>query len=143
MKLDWCKITPAETEKFGSWVSENWMRLGHISKWVFSNFDEITPDVQFNFPTKPVQQWNNRENEGWLQYYGLARNGLAIEKRHYVLENINGGDLKTPEERTGSTDNVENVVGILSATLSLIMQQEVDVESITEIDHHICIFLHH
>eukprot|EP00957_Ditylum_brightwellii_P058426 4430758-Ditylum_brightwellii.AAC.1 len=97
-------------EKFGSWVSKNWMGLGRTSKWAFSNLDEIVPGIEFNFPSKPMNQRTSKENKSWLRFYGLPTHGLAIEKRHHIFENKDKPDLKTPEECTGSTDNVENVI---------------------------------
>ena len=143
MKLDWCKLLPVETDKFGSWVSENWMGFGRICKWIYSNIEYIAPDFHFQFPNKPLTKWSNKENEGWLRFYGLPRDGLALDKRHRVMENFNNPNLKTPEERTGSVLNIEYLFSSLSAFLSHIMQPEVDEESISHIDRHIRIFLHH
>ena len=36
MKLDWLKIIPIGGSNFSGWVSENWLALSRISKWIYS-----------------------------------------------------------------------------------------------------------
>ena len=50
MKHDWCKVFPVDTSKFGSWVSENWISLGRIMKWIYSTIESVAPDFTFIFP---------------------------------------------------------------------------------------------
>jgi hypothetical protein len=68
MKLDWCKVFPVDTSKFGSWVSENWISFGRIMKWIYSTIESVAPDFTFIFSTSPVKTWSNKNNEGWLRY---------------------------------------------------------------------------
>ena len=36
MKLEWLKIIPIGLSNFCGWVSENWLALSRISKWIYS-----------------------------------------------------------------------------------------------------------
>ena len=36
MKLEWLKIIPIGVSNFSGWVSENWLALSRISKWIYS-----------------------------------------------------------------------------------------------------------
>ena len=143
MKLDWCKVFPVETSKFGSWVSENWISLGRIMKWIYSSIESVAPDFTFIFPTSPVETWSNKQNEGWLRYYGLSSQGNQLEKRQQVLDNYNSDKLESPEERSGSIQNIEFLLSSISSMLSLIMSKKQQVNYVSEIDRHIRIFLHH
>ena len=86
MKLDWCKVFPVESDKFGGWVSENWCSLGRIMKWMYSVFDDTFQTDEYAIPEKDVKLWNTKECDACLKHYGLKYVGNAKARRDFVSE---------------------------------------------------------
>ena len=44
LKLSWLLILPYNGGKLGGWVSENYMAIGRLLKWVFSSIEVVADD---------------------------------------------------------------------------------------------------
>ena len=145
MKLDWCKVFPVESDKFGGWVSENWCSLGRIMKWIYSTLDHLIVTEEYTEPEEDVRLWSTKECDAYLKYYGLKVDGNAKARRDYVSE-IHKDDAViklSPEERYGSVLQVQKVIESLSSVLSHVMSLYVDNKIIYQSDRHIRMFLYH
>jgi len=144
MKLDWCKVFSVETDKFGGWVSENWCSYARIAKWTYSMLDCVAPDFQFDIPETPVECWTTAQCKGYLKYYDLPFGKTAFETRCKAAEAYHDDNILKvpPHERGGSVEQVEEVIEAMAATFSLLMQKEIDDDTIVQCDRHLKIFLH-
>eukprot|EP00957_Ditylum_brightwellii_P037581 2842680-Ditylum_brightwellii.AAC.1 len=50
MKLEWLKMLPT----LSGMVSEHWLAFGCLLRWIYSSLPDISPDVVFLKPTKPI-----------------------------------------------------------------------------------------
>ena len=141
MKLEWLKVLPT----FSSMVSENWLAFGCLLRWIYSSLPDISPDVVFVKPTKPIHLWLLKECNDYFQYYGLSKEGNVNEKRERILELESNPSsvLLDPEERIGSVLIIEQLMSSLSIALSYAMSDEVDESIIVSTDRHLRIFLSH
>ena len=141
MKLEWLKVLPT----FSGMVSENWLAFGFLLRWIYSSLPDISPDVVFVKPTKPIHLWLLKECNDHFQYYGLSKEGNVNEKRERILELESNPSsvLLDPEERIGSVLIIEQLMSSLSIALSYAMSNEVDESIIVSTDRHLHIFFSH
>jgi hypothetical protein len=62
MNLEWLKVLPT----FSGWVSENWLAFGRIIRWIYSTLPDISPELVFVKPTKPIKYWLLSECDNYL-----------------------------------------------------------------------------
>ena len=139
MNLEWLKVLPT----FSGWVSENWFAFGRIIRWIYSTLPDISPELGFVKPTKPIKYWLLSECDNYLQYYSYSKEGNVKDKREQIceLENDPNTILLNPEERIGSVNQVEDLIPSLSIALSYAISAEVNGDTIISADRHFRIFL--
>jgi hypothetical protein len=87
LNLSWCKLQPFSGGKFGGWVSENFLGLSRVLKWLYSRLDEVATDKEpFVQPETPLKKWLAKDLKRWLQIRGLPNDGLKHENLISVSE---------------------------------------------------------
>jgi len=88
LHLDWLKCEEyRSTDKFGGWVSENFLGFSRILKWFFQNIKDLTGDVSVDMPPpagKSFRQWNKPHLVQWLRLRGLKTTGTVVQLRERI-----------------------------------------------------------
>ena len=145
MKLEWLKIIPIGISNFSGWVSENWLALSRISKWIYSI-------VVCLYSTKrnllcsfdgPRNKWTMNQNKSWLKTHGLDTRGNAVKLRERVDEYMNDSSCPLPFNMRpgGSLNNLMSLWSSLHAIISNCMCRQVTSKCINQVAIYIKIFL--
>ena len=87
LQLGWCKVLPYSPGKFGGWVSENYLALVRLFKWIYAPLQQMeVEDSAFIVPETPQRQWNKNVNVRWLRLRGINASGSALEVRDRVAQ---------------------------------------------------------
>ena len=76
LKLEWCKIFPLSNGTiFSGLVSENWLAVAKLSKWMYMRLPLLITDNNFDTsqPNTSVFQWKASEARKWLALRGISR----------------------------------------------------------------------
>jgi len=142
MSLDWVSLQAYRGDKFGGWVSENYLGFSRIMNWFYQNIDQLCPNNEDKIPPAelPQKKWLRKHNYFWLQCRGLDTKGNAQELRDKVASYIASTD-DTPLEQTLSPNDVKAVVTVCTDMLACIMDSEVTQEHICKVNVLVRIFL--
>lgn len=66
--------------KMGGWVSENFIALSCVYKWVYTQLENVSEDSQYVEPSISYTKWTSIQCEKWLHARGLDKSGSASEK---------------------------------------------------------------
>ena len=128
MKLDWLKILPlGPSNSFGGYVSENWMAVCRLIRWMYSplkSIIRIDMDKKQSFK-KDVLEWTADEMRKWLQMRGLKKQGkvhlLRARIEEYMLDPEN---IPTPINREECPMSmVSNTIILMNLMISRLMQK--------------------
>ena len=83
MKLEWLKIIPIRVSNFSGWVSQNWLALSRISKWIYSIVVCLYSKKKNHFCSfeGPRIKWTMNQTKLWLKTHGLDTKGNAVTLR--------------------------------------------------------------
>ena len=87
LKLEWCKIFPLSNgTTFSGLVSENWLAVARLSKWMYMRVPLLITDDNFDttHPNTSVFQWKASEVRKWLALRGISRKGLIHELKQII-----------------------------------------------------------
>jgi len=77
--LDWCTTLKIHGPNFGGWVSENYLALARINRWLYSILSLLKKDEDYVEPNRLHTTWNLKELKGWLRCNGLSDKGRKSE----------------------------------------------------------------
>ena len=144
LQLDWCKVLPYSSGKFGGWVSENYLALVRIFKWIYAPIVQMELDAApFVEPETPQQQWNKTINMKWLRLRGLDTSGNALEVRDRVAEYLkepNGGPALMPS-RGGTGTQLLCMLNRYSDLVCLLMDKHSDETHVRNVEVYVRLFL--
>ena len=145
MKLEWLKIIPIGGSNFSGWVSENWLALSRISKWVYSivvNMHSAIKKKACSYDI-PRSQWNMNQNRNWLKVRGLETKGNASKLRASVDHYINDPNCPLPfSERIGGDINNLMILWMsLHGLISNCMFRNISKNMVKDVNLFIKIFL--
>ena len=128
LKLMWCKAVPHKQGSFGGWVSENYVALGKLIKWFYSDITEIVETEEWVEPVGPQVKWTKKQNAGWLKMRGLDSKGTAAELSVRVNECMKAPDGPPPltKDMEINEHDAARLTVALSAMLSRVMVSAVD-----------------
>ena len=89
MNLDWCKLLKyPSTEKFGGWVSENYLGMARLCTWFYSLLHFLPQTEEYQDPPEalPLSEWSRNQLRGWLDARKLPKNGKISD----MIETIQG-----------------------------------------------------
>ena len=121
LNLNWCKILPYSSGKFGGWVSENFLALSRLLRWFYSPIEKIPEAPEYEEPAKHYSTWTKSENLAWLRARGLTQHHKknAKELRAIVEQEMN--DPQGPTAVVGPTGGpVEAVTEVVNSLTNMI-----------------------
>ena len=125
LHLKWCKVLPYYGGKLGGWISENFVGLGKIIKWFYSDLIDIAESEIFEEPQTPQSTWNKTDNVGWLRARGLDTSGSAAECSARVAELMTGEPPPLLKDMGLDEEDAARLSVALSAMLARVMVREV------------------
>ena len=145
MKLEWLKIIPIGVSNFSGWVSENWLALSRILKWIYSIVTTLYSTKKNNVCSfeGPRNKWTMNQNKSWLKTHGLDTRGNAVTLRERVDEYVNDSNCPLPFNKRpgGSLNNLMTLWSSLHAIISNSMCRQVTSKRIHQVTIYIKIFL--
>jgi hypothetical protein len=105
MDLDWCKLLKyPSTEKFGGWVSENFLGMSRICTWFYSLLHFLPQTYSYEDPPTdlPLKEWSTNQLRGWLEARKLPKNGKICD----MIITIQGHKDKNTEPKIQANTNV-------------------------------------
>lgn len=141
--LSWCKAMPYATDKFGGYVSENYLALCRLSKWLHGCVDTLVSDIMFVEPDMPQSRWRKEENATWLRIRGEDAMGTAQDLRLRVesLMKREGGPPEIKPVKGGTVDQLQDVILSLQRLVCHTMVRQVNSHSIQRFACDIYLFL--
>ena len=82
MNLDWCKLRKYPlTDKFGGWVSENYLGMARACSWFYSMIVYLPEQEPYEdpHPTLPLKEWSRQQLKGWLEARDFPSKGKISE----------------------------------------------------------------
>lgn len=149
--LSWLRLAPYRGEKFGGWVSENYLAFSRISLWFYQNVPDIcgskedAPAEEDDEPpnTDPPAGWNVKHYRRWLRDRRMEASGLKPVLHKRVVE-----AMSLPEPPTigkpiaeHSPDQVRATLVALQDMLAEIMTTRVDSGTVERMETQIKMFL--
>ena len=145
LQLGWCKVLPYSSGKFGGWVSENYLALVRIFKWIYGPIQLMEGDAApFVVPETPQRQWNKTVNVKWLRLRGLDTSGNALEVRDRVADYLAQPDEEVPAllpPRGGPGKQVLRMLNRFTDTVSLLMDTHSDETHVRNVEVYVRLFL--
>jgi hypothetical protein len=147
LKLSWCKVIPYRGGKLGGWVSENYLALSRLLRWVYSRLDELAVDREpFVEPDLPLDRWTVKPLNEWLRIRGLSQSGLKDDKYKRVKGHLEGPGPTPPimAETAGPVSVVLATIEALDDMIALLMVESIDDSSYySSLERMIRVFLTH
>ena len=144
LQLGWCKLLPYSSGKFGGWVSENYLALVRIFKWIYAPIEQMEVEASlFVFPQTPQKHWNKIINVKWLRLRGLDTSGNALEVRDRVAEYLaqpDGVPAPVPP-RGGSGKQVLRMLNRFTDMVCLLMDKHSDESHARNVEVYVRLFL--
>lgn len=141
--LSWLHILNYQGGKLPGWVSENYIGMSRVFKWVYSYLDCVAQDSVYHEPLKDFNTWNGATCQKWLKAHGLDHSGSTAEVKvrvqHYMT--LTDGPPPIQGPRGGSVINIINVVKSMHAMISHIMSDSINNKFEDSMERHIKIFL--
>jgi len=144
LRLGWCKVLPYSGNKFGGWVSENYLALGKLLPWFYSTVPLLTGDpAPYKEPKGSYTKWTVKEIKYWLSNRGLPIKGRkaqlqATVHQYKCIERDTPPVIGPPG---GSVGNVTDVIEMMWCMVSNAMAKTVDEDHAVLFDKHIRLFL--
>jgi hypothetical protein len=151
LNLSWCKVQPFTGGKFGGWVSENFLGLSRLLKWLYSRMDEVASDKEpFVEPNLPLNKWLAPSLKGWLKarklpHDGLKAYNLGVVAEYYRCLTEEGKPLpEIVDEPAGPVQDVLLTLESLDDLMALLMVESIEDESYyVNVERTIRVFLTH
>ncbi len=145
MKLYWLKIIPIGISNFSGWVSENWLALSRIFKWIYSIvvcLYSTKRNLLWSFDC-PRNKWTMNQNKLWLNIYCWDTRGNAIKLCERVDKYVNDSSCPLPFNMRpgGSSNNLTLLWSSLHAIISNCVCRQVTSKCINQVAIYIKIFL--
>ena len=146
LKLEWCKMFPlSQSDSFSGLVSENWLAVCRLSRWMYSRMPSIISDKALDIfsPTESVYKWKGVDLRKWLALRGLPRNGKISELKETIDNYLSKPETIPPicSRYTCPIDLVSNSLITMNAFIQRVMQSTYTCKLIDETDNYIKLFL--
>ena len=146
LKLGWCKVLPSYSSgKFGGWVSENYLALVRIFKWIYAPIQQMdVEDTPFVLPETPQRRWTKDVNVKWLRIRGLNTLGSALQVRERVAEYLSQPVEEVPvpiPPRGGTGKQLLRMLNRFSDLVCLLMDKHSDDSHVRNVEVYVRVFL--
>jgi hypothetical protein len=95
MNLDWCKLMKYPTsEKFGGWVSENFLGMARTCNWFYALMLYLPEQEQYEdpHPELPLKEWSKQQLRGWLESRGVPNKTSKISELIEIIQDYKDND---------------------------------------------------
>jgi hypothetical protein len=108
LKLPWLTLLPNTIkEKWGGWVSKNYVSLLRVALWVFSQIMTIDDADKYIEPEGDPKKWTVKEYQGWLWVRVSDSKGTSTDGSNNLPDNSTSGNKKY----IGGADTLEMSIG--------------------------------
>jgi hypothetical protein len=97
LNLEWLKFLDYKGEKFGGWVSENYLAFARVMMWFYQHIPEVkpgSPEIIVPANQSPSKSWSNSQLIQWLKDRGLKTGGKTksdlLKRIDEAVSNNNG-----------------------------------------------------
>jgi hypothetical protein len=143
MNIEWCKILEYPvTDKFGGWVSENFLAMTRLSNWFYSLLYYLPDALTYFDPVTPHEKWTKKENERWLEARGLSKDGKAGDLRNRVAKYF--AENKVPPiivKNDCTKSHILEMIGSMSLMIHMIMTYDAEKYTVSDFEATIRLFL--
>jgi len=135
--LEWCKILgyPA-SDKWGGWVSENFLAMVRISLWFFSLIDYLPEAEPYKDPTNSsYKRWNGETCRKWLGARGMSKQGKAADLRLRVAKCFQENSIPPVIIKNDATkQDVQNMIHSMNLMIHVVMSTHTTTSDITSLE---------
>lgn len=94
LNIHWCKILEyPSTDKFGGWVSENFLAMSRLANWFYSFVTFLPEADEYSDPRSNYKTWSKPMNQKWLEARGLLKTGKATDIKTRVARYFNENNI--------------------------------------------------
>jgi hypothetical protein len=143
LNVQWCKILHyPTTDKFGGWVSENFLAMSRLATWFYSLIEYLPEADPYVDPTTPYNKWTKTLNANWLEARGLSKVGTAADLRNRVAKLFDANDIPTVIIKNEcKKEHILDLVKHLSLMIHLIMSYNLQHNDVDILEAAIRLFL--
>ena len=146
LKLEWCKIFPLSNgTTFSGLVSENWLAVARLCKWMYMRVPFIITDDNFDIshPKTSVFQWKASDVRKWLALRGISRKGLIHELKQIINQYLSNPDTIPPIQNryTCPVSVIKDTLIHMHCFIQRAMQSSYTNLNINETENYIKLFL--
>lgn len=142
MSVAWMNVLRYHGDKFGAWVSENYLSFCRLMPWFYQNIEESEAEPHVLPDENQTKKWSKKDNLHWLKIRGLETEGAADELRDRVAEER----AKTPPPEilplvSSPATLVQHVVESLYQLMECVMSTTVTEEVVMRTHYALRVFL--
>ena len=145
MNLDWCKLMKyPTTDKFGGWVSENYLGMARACTWFYSMIVYLPEQEPYEDPNEniPLKEWTKGQLKGWLEARDLPATGKMSELLEIIQEYKDVGiNPSIVYNTTIWQKDILQMFNVLNKMISFMMSMETTREDIDTLEGIIRTFL--
>ena len=146
LQLEWCKIFPLSTNTvFSGYVSENWLAVARLSRWMYSLLPQILKDGSYDtsHPNTDVFKWTGAELRKWLALRDLPRKGKVYDLKEIVRKYMSSPETIPPISSRYSCpiETITNTLATMNGFIQRLMQDKYTHQHIDETENYIKLFL--
>lgn len=123
LNVEWCKILQyPTTDKFGGWISENFLAMTRLGNWFYSLLDYLPETEIYIDPETPHNKWNKIINQQWLEARGLCKEGKAGDLRNRVAKYFEEDNIpQIIMKNECKKENVLELVRVMCCMIQMLM----------------------
>ena len=145
MNLDWCKLMKyPTTDKFGGWVSENYLGMARACSWFYSMIVYLPEPEPYEDPHQylPLKEWSRQQLKGWFEARDIPMKGKMSELIETIQEYKDGGNEPSIVYNTIIRQNdILVMFNVLNKTISFMMSMDSTRDDIDKLEVIIRAFL--
>jgi hypothetical protein len=99
MNLDWCKLMKyPTTDKFGGWVSENYLGMARACSWFYSMIVYLPEQEPYEdpHPSLPLKEWSRQQLKGWLEARDISVTGNKMSDLLEIIQEYKDVGINPP-----------------------------------------------
>jgi hypothetical protein len=146
MNLDWCKLIKYPTsEKFGGWVSENYLGMARACNWFYALMSYLPEQEEYEdpHPDLPLKEWSKQQLKGWLEARGVPNKIGKVTELIAIIQDYKDNDNE-PDLINITHLKVQDILmmfNVLNKMISYMMSMETTRDDIDKLESIIRAFL--
>ena len=135
----------SQADIFSGLVSENWLAVCRLSRWMYSKMPVIISDqsLDVSSPTESVYKWRVCDLKKWLALRCLPRSGKSAELKETIQDYLSNPETIPPicSRYTCPIHVVSNSLITMNAFIQRVMQCTYNGKLIDETDNYVKLLL--